>query len=173
MDTRLASRHSAWFQAVAGISPQSAAVFGLLGLAIALVRMRRRVIRRLADALAFCSALIVLVLCSGHIMSLLPLFGSPAQPATAAGTLLSLLALTVVMFIRRAQYGFFSVLFGRGIGSRMARLLSPILLIAPYLRELTRARLIGWHRMPPHYETAILASTVAAITISMMMYLAW
>lgn len=165
--------HPAWFQAAAGISPQSAAVFGLLGLTIVLVRMRRQVMRRLADSLAFCSALIVLVLCSGHIIALLPLFGSPVQLATGAGTLLCLLALTVVMFIRRAQHGFFSVLFGRGIGSRMARLLSPILLIAPYLRELTRARLIGWHRMPPQYETAILASTVAAITISMMMYLAW
>ncbi len=173
MDPRLLSRHPAWYPVLAGISPQSAAAFALLGVTIALVRIRRRMVRRAADFLAFCSALIVLVLCSGHIIALLPAFGQPTQPSTSAGTLLCLLALTVMMFIRRAQHGFFSVLFGRGIGSRMARLLSPVLLIAPYLRELTRARLIDWRRMPPNYETAILASTVAAITISMLLYLAW
>lgn len=173
MDIHLASRHPAWFPAVAGISPQSAAAFGLLGLTVALVRMRQNISRRLADLLAFCSALIVMVLCSAHIIEQLGVFGRPVQPHTAAGTLLCLLALTIVMFIRRAKHGFFSVLFARGIGSRMARLFAPIFLIAPFMRELTRARLIDWHHMPPSYQTAILASTFVAIGNSMLLYLAW
>jgi diguanylate cyclase (GGDEF)-like protein len=173
MDARLVEQHPDWFPVLTGISPQSAAAFALLGVTVALVRMRRRMLRRVADFLAFCSALTVLVLCSAHIIALLSVFGRPARPSTATGTLFCLLALNVVMFIRRAQYGFFSVLFGRGLGSKMARLLAPVLLIAPYLRELLRARLIDWHRMPPHYATAVLASSVAAITMSMMLYLAW
>jgi diguanylate cyclase (GGDEF)-like protein len=173
MNMRLAARYPGAFPPLAGISPQSAAALALLGIAVALVRMRRGTLRRIADFLAFCSALAVLVLCSGHIVALLGAFGRPAQPKTASGTLLCLLALTLAMLIRRAENGFFSVFFGRGIGSRMARLLAPLLLIAPYLHELARARLIHWRCIPPHYITAVMASSVAAISMAMMLYLAW
>ncbi len=173
MDSRLVSRHPYPFPPLTGISLTAATALALLGLAIALVRMRRGALRHAADFLAFCSALAVLMLCSGHIIATLPVFEQPARPATAAGTVVCLLALTVAMLIRRAQYGFFSVLLGSGIGSRMARLLAPILLIAPYLHELVRARLIEWRHMPQHYITAVLASTVAAITMCILLYLAW
>jgi diguanylate cyclase (GGDEF)-like protein len=55
----------------------------------------------------------------------------------------------------------------------MARVLSPILLIFPYLRECGRAYFIGENRMPPPYTTAVLATLAVIVAGSLLLYLAW
>lgn len=81
--------------------------------------------------------------------------------------------LTGVVFFRRARHGIFSIFLGRGIGSRIARGLAPVLLVLPYLREMLRARILNARQMPAHYTTAILASLAAVISIGLVLYLAW
>jgi diguanylate cyclase (GGDEF)-like protein len=81
--------------------------------------------------------------------------------------------LNLVILFRRAELGVFSIFLGTGIGSRIARLFSPIVLALPFLREATRAHFISSDRMPPHYTTAILASLTAMLAVALLVYLAW
>ncbi len=172
-DMSLASSHQAWSQIVDWISPQSAAAFAVLGITVALVGTRRRGLRRVADFFAFGSLVMVLVLGSAQIIAQMHIFGAVGPPRTAAGTLLCLLALTVIAFIHHAQNGVFSVLFGPGLGSKLARRLAPILVFVPYLREIARARLLNRHWISPDYSTAILASAFAAVATSILLYVSW
>jgi diguanylate cyclase (GGDEF)-like protein len=155
------------------MAPQTAAGFALLGISILLIRERNRFLVPLADLLVFCLVLLVLVLVSGYIFGALRLLGLSATILTSPPTLLCLVLLTVAVLHRRAENGVFSVLLERGIGSRIARTLAPILLAIPFLREAARAHFIDTARMPPHYTTAILASVAAMLSFALVLALAW
>jgi diguanylate cyclase (GGDEF)-like protein len=45
--------------------------------------------------------------------------------------------------------------------------------LAPFYREGMRARIIGVGSMPPHYVTALLASSAAVVSISILLYVVW
>jgi len=81
--------------------------------------------------------------------------------------------LATVVVLRRVENGVFSIFGGRGIGGRLARILSPIILVLPFLREAARARIIGERQMPANYLTASLASMAAMISLGLLLYLAW
>ena len=102
-----------------------------------------------------------------------PFWNSERTSPTWPGTLLCLLLLTLVTVLRKTENGIFSIYAGSGNGGKLARILTPILLLAPFLRESTRARIIGAGVMPPHYVTALLASSAAVFSISMLLYLVW
>lgn len=155
------------------LSPESAGCFGMIALSILFLRVRGRAALWLADFLVFCLSVLVLVAASARLIAWLGIFGPPAHLQAAPQTLLCLLPLATVVFIRQAERGVFSILLGRGIGSRIARGLAPILLMLPYLREAARAHLIGTRRMPPEYITAFLATLAVGISILLLMYLAW
>jgi diguanylate cyclase (GGDEF)-like protein len=76
-------------------------------------------------------------------------------------------------FARRAEYGSFKILVGSGIGSRIARLAAPILLVLPFLREAGRMRLLHDALLPQHYVSAILASSAAVLSFGLLLILAW
>jgi diguanylate cyclase (GGDEF)-like protein len=65
----------------------------------------------------------------------------------------------------------FSVFLGRGIGSRIARILGPVILVLPFLREIARQRMVSSHILPEHYATAILASVSAAMSFVFLVLL--
>jgi diguanylate cyclase (GGDEF)-like protein len=153
--------------------PQSASGFALLGIAIILVRAGRPIAVRLADLTIFCLCLLVLILVSGHILGVTGTFGHTTTYLASPLTLLCLLLMTLVALFRRTEAGVFSIYLGPGIGSRIARVLSPALLVLPFLREGARARILGAGRMPAHYVTALLASLAAMLSIALLLYLAW
>lgn len=155
-----------------GMSPQAAGCFVLLGIATMLSRARRGM-GMLADFCTFCLLFIVAVLVSGEIVGATRIFGSTPAFATAGQTAFCLLLLAVVVFLRRAEVGIFSILLGPGIGSKVARLLAPILIVVPYIREVMRAHLLDFRRMPPYYLTALLATTAVAFSVALLLYLAW
>src|SRR5208283_1937721 len=99
-------------------------------------------------------------------------FGLAADPGRSFQTTVCMLLLTGVTFFQRARKGIFSIFVGRGTGSRVARALSPILLLLPYLRESGRAHFIGDSRMPPPYSTAILATLAVMVSTTLLLYLA-
>jgi diguanylate cyclase (GGDEF)-like protein len=156
-----------------GMSPHSAAGFVLLGVAIVLVRARKRFAVHLADLTIFCLCLLVLILVSGHIFGVTRTFGPSTTVLTSPLTLLCLSLMTLVALFRRTEEGVFSIFLGRGIGSRIARILSPILLLLPFFREAVRAHFINSNRMPAHYATAILASLAAIVSLALLLFLAW
>lgn len=155
-----------------GMMPLAAGCFLLTCTTALLIRTRRK-IGLLADFLSFCLLFIVAVLVSGQLLGALRIFGQASAFATSGQTAFCLLLLALVVFFRRAENGLFSILLGRGIGSKVARILAPLLVVLPYVREGMRARFIGFQRMPPHYVTALLATIAMAFSIALLMYLAW
>jgi len=171
VESLLASDRGALF--TGNMSPHSAAGFALLGIAIVLVRARKRFAVYLADLTIFCLCLLVMILVSGHIFGVTRTFSPSTAVLTSPLTLVCLALMTLVALFRRTEQGIFSIYLGRGIGSRIARILSPILLLLPFLREAARAHFINTNRMPAHYATAILASLAAIISLALLLFLAW
>jgi diguanylate cyclase (GGDEF)-like protein len=161
------------FGAVASMHLETAAAYAILGAALMLIRAERRLAVLAADFLTFLLVLLVLILVSGRAIAALGVFGTAAPPTASWSTLLGLLVLTTVAFLRRAENGVYSILLGRGIGSNIARGLTPLLFTLPYLRECMRARFFSTERMPPHYTTAILASTAVMLSFALLLFLAW
>lgn len=153
-------------------APQTAAGLVLMGITAALIRVRTRIAVRIADLFAMCLGLLVLVLLSGEIFGALRIFALSAVTRTSPQTLICLVLLTLVIFLRRSESGVFSIFLGRGIGSRIARVLGPILLVLPFLREIGRQRLVHAQMLPEHYATAILASIAAATAFAILIVLA-
>lgn len=154
-------------------SPQTASGLVLLGIAIALIRVRGRIAAHIADFVTICLGLLVLVLASGEVFGALRIFGLSPVTRTSPQTLLCFVLLTLVAFLRRSERGVFSIFLGRGIGSGVARVLGPIILVLPFLREIARQRMLRSHIFPENYATAILASIAAAISFVLLMFLVW
>jgi diguanylate cyclase (GGDEF)-like protein len=154
-------------------SPQTAAGLALLGITSALIRVRARIAVRIADLVAICLGLLVLVLVSGEIFGAMRIFGLSPITRTSPQTLACLALLTLVAFLRRAETGVFSIFLGHGIGSRIARTLAPILLVLSFLREFGRSNLLMVLKIPESYATAILASVATVVSLVLLMFLAW
>lgn len=154
-------------------SRQIAAGFALFGITVLFVQAQRRVAVLVADLLTCGLVLLSLTLASGQVIDITGAFGPPVDSGISMQATLCLLLLTVAVFTRKTRTGVLSVFVGRGAGSKLARGLSPLLIFLPYLRELARAHLINWRRMPPPYTTALLATLVMIVSMSLLIYLAW
>jgi diguanylate cyclase (GGDEF)-like protein len=152
---------------------QTASAFLVLGLTMMAMTVESRPAVWVSDLLTLCLCIFTFTLVSAYALGKWSLFGIPADAPTWPGALLCLLLLTLITVLRKTENGIFSIYAGGGNGGNLARILSPILLIAPFLREGTRARLIGAGSMPPHYITALLASSAAIVSISLLHYLVW
>ncbi|MFZ0743755.1 MAG: GGDEF domain-containing protein [Terracidiphilus sp.] len=153
------------------LRPASAFVF--LAVITVLVRASRSLASHIADVIASVLCFLVLVLVSECIFGSFHILGPSVTGLTSPPTLVCLMLLTAVAVFRRAEYGMFSIFLGHGIGSRIARFLSPFLLVMPLLREALRARLINSHVIPVHYATAILSSTATLVSFALLLFLGW
>jgi diguanylate cyclase (GGDEF)-like protein len=156
----------------ARMSAEAASGFAFLGLALTTIRAQKRSAVVLSDLLTFCLVLLVLILVSGRIIAALGIFGPPVNDSSSLLSMLGLLLLTTAALFRKVQNGILSILLRRGLGGNIARILSPLLLVLPYLRECARARFIGTE-LPPHYTTAILASLAVMLSFALLLFLAW
>jgi diguanylate cyclase (GGDEF)-like protein len=147
--------------------------FAVLAVSLLMIHAQKQPALAAADALIFFLTLLVLVLVSGHVLALAHVFAPTSTVRTSSLSMIALLLLTAVAFLRKAENGVYSILLGRGIGSNIARGLSPVLLVLPYLRETMRARFLNSQRMPPHYTTAILASVAVMLSFALLLFLAW
>jgi diguanylate cyclase (GGDEF)-like protein len=94
------------------------------------------------------------------------MFGLSDSILISPQTLLCFLLLTLAVLHHRAENGVFSIFLGRGIGSRIARILTPIFLLLPFLRETVRAHILSASRMPAPYAAAMLSFVL-------LLFLAW
>ena len=147
--------------------------FAFLAVSLLMIQARKQPAAAVADALIFFLVLLVLILVSGHVLALAHVFTPSSTVGTSSVSMIALLLLTAVAFLRKAENGVYSILLGRGIGSNIARGLSPVLLVLPYLRETMRARFLNSQRMPAHYTTAILASLAVMLSFALLLFLAW
>jgi diguanylate cyclase (GGDEF)-like protein len=152
-------------------SPQTALGLAMLGITIVMIRVRGRILVPIADFVTICLGLLVLVLSSGEVFGAMRIYGLSGVTRTSPQTMLCLVLLTLVAFLRRAEMGIFSIFLGRGIGSRIARVLGPVILVLPFLREIARQRMVRSQILPEHYATAILAAVAAAMSFVFLMFL--
>lgn len=155
------------------LSPQIAGGFVLLGVAILFSGARRRGLVLVADVLVCGLILLTLTVLSGQIIDTMRIFGPPVDEGISAQAAVCLFLLALAVCARKMRNGVLSVLVGRGAGSKVARALTPILFLLPYVRELLRAHFINWRRMPPPYATALIATLVMIVSMSLLLYLAW
>jgi diguanylate cyclase (GGDEF)-like protein len=155
------------------MSPQAGSSFMLLAVVMFLIRAQKGAARHIADFLAASLSLLVLVVISGYIFGTTSPFKVDAKNWTSPQALVCLMLLSFVAFGRRAENGAFAILVRGGIGSKTARVLTPILLVLPFLREVGRVRLLNNRLLPEHYTSAILASTAAVLSFGLLLILAW
>jgi len=148
-----------------------ATAFAFLATVAIFARATSSAVSIIADVVASLLCFTVLILVSEYFFGILHIVGPSNAGLTSAPTLVCLVLLTVVAVLRRAEYGMFSIFLGHSIGSRIARLLSPFLLVLPFLREVGRARLISSQVIPAHYATALLSSTATVISFALLLYL--
>jgi len=146
--------------------------FLLLAAVIFLARATHTVTSLIADVLASVLGLVDLILLSECLFGLARIPGSSIVGLTSLPSMISLTLLTVVAILRRSEHGAFSFFFGYGAGSRVARVLLPVLLVLPFLRELGRARMMNAQLIPAHYATALLTSIATAVSIVLLLFLA-
>ena len=101
------------------------------------------------------------------------MFGLSMSVQTSPLTLLCLFLLTQVALFRCAENGVFSILLGSGIGGRIARLISPVLLVLPFLRETARGYFFHTSRLPANYAAAVGASLAAMLSFALLLAIAW
>jgi diguanylate cyclase (GGDEF)-like protein len=155
------------------MAPQTAEAIAILGIALFPIQAQKRFATVVADVLVSGLCLIVLLLVSGYLFGAMPIFGLFPTVLTSPQSLLCLAMLTAVAVLRRAQSGVFSIFLGRGIGSKTARVLAPILLVLSFLREVGRAHLVLALKYPEPDVTALLASVATAVSFILLLFLTW
>ena len=173
IDTLLAADPGSASQFLGRMAPQTAEAIALLGIALFPIQAKKRFAAVTADLLVSCLFIMVLLLVSGYLFGALPMFGLSPTVLTSPQSLVCLAMLTAVAVLRRAQSGVFSIFLGRGIGSRIARTLGPLLSVLSFLREASRAHLVLALRFPEPYVTALLASFATVVSLVLLLFLTW
>lgn len=126
---------------------------------------------RIADLVACGLVLWIIFLLSTFLFEHMQIPGSPGKGSPSAPTIACFLLLTLVVVLRRAKNGIFSIFLGSGIGSRISRILAPILVVLPILRESGRARLLNSRVFSTSYATVILVSITIGISLGLLLLL--
>ena len=145
----------------------------LLGISTILIRAKNQITVWIADFVAIALSLLILILVAGEIFTGMHIFNYSSRMHTSQQTLACLVLLTLVALLRRAERGLLSIFLGHGIAATTARLLAPILIGLPILREITRAHMIHNRLIPEHYATAILASIATTLSMILLLVLVW
>lgn len=145
--------------------------FLLLGAVILLIEARNSIWSHIADALTAILGFQVLLLLSEYIYGLAHVPGSSIEVPVKIPTLACLLLLTLTVVLRRAEHGIFSLLLAGGVDGEFARILTPILITLPIIREMGRARILNGHLVPPRYATAILSCSATFVSFLLLLAL--
>jgi len=156
-----------------GLALQPPGAFGLLAIVMILVGGSSVLIRRIADVAVALLCLLTMILTTENLFGAFGLFGLLLSDLISPLVLFSLSLLTMVVVFRQAEHGVFSIFLGCGIGSRIARGFAPVLLVLPFLGEVTRTRLELREMVPPQYGNATFTSLIAAISILLLLFLVW
>lgn len=155
------------------MSLQTAAYLSLLGLSLVFARARKSALSTVVDALTMGFVALTLVILAGYCFGAARLFGQSTHTLTSPQTLLSMVVLAFVAVGRRAEYGYFSVFVGMGIGSRIARAVLLFALLLPFLLVLGGAytTLVGWLSEP--YAAALIAAVTSIVLFATVAVMAW
>jgi len=169
----LFSVHHAGFPESGRLPLHTAAAFALLAVAMIMMREAKGIASHLADACVSGFCLLVLIVVTGNLYGSLHLFGAAWNDAAPLLTLLSLVLLAFVAFLRRAEYGWFNMFLGAGAGGRIARICAPIVLLVAFLPEPARIQASRSGLIPAEYASALVTSLVVMIGFAVLLMLVW
>ena len=154
--------------------PPGGFALGLCALtnAVVLVDQKNWLLNRLVDVLVCGLCLLSLLLVSDAVFRRFGLFGRIAGSPGLDELLVCLVTLTVAVTLRQAEHGVLSIFLGVGIGSGLARVFAPILLLLAFAWEAVD----GWmNRGGPagHPGAALLASAGVAVAVGILLFFAW
>ncbi len=155
------------------MSLQTATCFALLSVVMLFLRLRKTLMAYVIDLLAFGLSLLVLVFGSAFLFGAMHLTGAAGGAPISPQTLVCLALLSFVAFGRRAEYGIFSILLGRGIGSSTARLACPCALLMPFAIEAAEAWAIHHDLFAIPVTIAIGTALGAMLAFALVVLLAW
>jgi diguanylate cyclase (GGDEF)-like protein len=146
--------------------------FLVLAIVLVLLPIKAGLAGYAPDAALFGAGWVVVGLVLGKALGAIHAFGMAVPTGVKPATIVVLALLTFVTFGRRAEHGHFSIFLNRGVGGRIARMLLPIVLLLPALREAVRSRAIRWPWLPEHYAAGILASFGTMVALLLVMIVA-
>ena len=147
--------------------------FAVLAIAVILIQSSNSIVNRIADAFVCLLCLLVAILLSDFVFAAFHLVGRPSIGLVSPLTLSCLVLLTAVVVLSQAGHGIFAIFLGIGIGSKLARILAPILIALPFLREAIVAHLAATGTLSRYYGTAILASLSALVLVAVLLFFTW
>ena len=147
--------------------------FACLAILVLLVDTEKRVAGWVADAMLFGAVWAVFTLVAAAAFGTLHVFGAAPPSRIDPATAVVLALIMAVAVAQRAEFGYFSIFLGRGLGSRIARAILPVVLVLPLGRELLRARLTSLHLFPEHYAAAVLAATGTMLALALLLIVSW
>lgn len=138
--------------------------FVVLALAVVLVDKKNWLVNHVADALVCLLALLGLI----FVVSIWPAAsGRGATSSISVAMLVCFIALSVVVGLRQAEHGVFSIFLGVGTGSTLARVFAPILLVLPFVWQAASAHFGAW------VNAAVLAPAAVAVAVGILLFFAW
>ncbi len=156
-----------------GIGMPPACYLAALSLVVVLMSIPRRFAGMLADLLVFAIGFLVLVVGAGNLFGASRLSNLAAGVHVSPQTLTCLILLTYVVILRKAETGYFAILMGTGIGSKIARIACPFALLLPFVLDMGESALVqkGW--LNTSYATALSSSSAALLAFILILVLAW
>ena len=153
--------------------PQSVAALLLLSIVLLLIRNDSEFARHASDIVVACLGLVALVLVSQDLFGVLGLFNLAPGDLVAPQVLCVVVLLSMVIVLRQAEFGVFSIFVGCGIGSRIARGFAPILLLWPFLREIGVAQMGILNLLPAHFAPSLITAFAVAFSLALLLVLVW
>jgi diguanylate cyclase (GGDEF)-like protein len=158
--------------AAALLAPRFSLGFIALALAVFMVDKTNWLINYIVDFLVCGLCLLSLLLVSDVAFGRFELFGVATAIPGAIALLVCLVALTIAVALRQAEHGVLSIFLGVGVGSRLARIFAPILIVLPFLS----ASVNEWMSRvvhSRHFNAALIGSAGVAVMAGILLFFTW
>jgi len=151
------------------VAPPARVAFGfvLLATAVVMVDNAHWLINRAMDALVCGLCLLAMLMVSDVLYGWLGLFGGRQGTHVPTALLVCLIGLIGALTLRQAEHGVLSIFLGVGMGSNMARIFAPLLLVMTFGWEALNAKVGG------QFGAAMLAAIAVAIGTALLLVFAW
>jgi diguanylate cyclase (GGDEF)-like protein len=158
---------------VAGrMSLQATIGFMFFGITCGMLGLRGRVVTHVLDILSLLLCLYFLSFAGSIFFTKDGLPGWSLSNQLSKQTFVCFCLLVLVLFIRRTEHGFFSILVQRGIGGRTARIAAPAAILLPFFIASLRELLITLHLLNRNYAIAVAPAMTATIALYFVIVLA-
>jgi NtrC-family two-component system sensor histidine kinase KinB len=154
------------------MSIQTATFYLILGSSLILQATLNKRYCRLIDILCIMLTAIVLVIVAGYSFQVAELFSQSSHTLISAQTLISSALLLFTLIITRMQHGFFAIFFGRGIGSKLARMAMPFVILIPFMAISMSNYASHSGLLEPSFASALSTTTIVMILLLFMVFMA-